>query len=82
MYMAATRTQIYLTAEQRERLDRLRASRGQSLAELIREAVDSYLRARPPDADTALASTFGAVPDLSVPDRDEWSRPEHRELDG
>jgi metal-responsive CopG/Arc/MetJ family transcriptional regulator len=72
--MAATRTQIYLTAEQRRRLDELGQREGKSLAELIRQAVDEYLRYSHADVERALQETFGAIPDLEVPSRDEWDR--------
>jgi hypothetical protein len=72
--MAATRTQIYLTAEQRRELDQLARSRGVSLAALVREAVDGYLERTAPDPGPALESTFGALPGLGVPSRDEWDR--------
>ncbi|HEY5848124.1 MAG TPA: hypothetical protein VIT42_15165 [Microlunatus sp.] len=45
-----------------------------SLAAIVRRALDSYLDAAAPPADAALASTFGAVPDLAPPDRSEWER--------
>lgn len=72
--MAATRTQVYLTAEQRRRIDELRRREGTSLAEVVRAALDSYLAQRLPDVDAALAATFGADPDFTVPARDEWAR--------
>lgn len=72
LYMS-TRTQIYLTEEQRRRLDRLAEQEGKPLAQLVREAVDAYL-ARVPDPEPALNETFGSLPDLSVPSRDEWDR--------
>lgn len=72
--MAATRTQIYLTAGQRERLDARGHREGKALAELIREAVDAYLEDAPPDPHAVLEATFGALPDLEVPSRDEWER--------
>lgn len=72
LYMAATRTQIYLTRRQREELDRLVEREGASLAELIRDAVDEYLGARPVGIDEALRDTFGAVPEAEIPDRAEW----------
>ena len=74
LYMAARRTQIYLTAEQRKRLDERRRRERRTLAELVREAVDAYLADRPADPATALNSTFGALPKLEVPSRDEWDR--------
>ena len=43
------------------------------MAEIIRRALDGYLddQANP---EAALASTFGAAPDISLPTRDEWDR--------
>ncbi|GBC87595.1 Putative antitoxin VapB10 [bacterium HR12] len=72
--MPATRTQIYLTAEQRRGLDELARRRGATLAQLIREAVDRYLEAAGPSAALALEATFGRAPALEVPSRDEWDR--------
>lgn len=72
--MSATRTQIYLTADQRKRLDELAHRRGEPLAQIIRDAVDAYLAGVEVDAETALAATFGRSPDLVVPSRDEWER--------
>lgn len=76
--MAALRTQIYLTKEQREQLDRIALSEGASLAELIRGAVDEYLQGRPSDVITALAESFGAIPDARAPSRSEWRQREDR----
>ncbi|MGH2468336.1 MAG: CopG family transcriptional regulator [Candidatus Limnocylindrales bacterium] len=69
--MTQTRTQVYLTQTQRRRLDELAAARDTTMASLVREAVDAYLE-RSPAAGTALDATFGALPDLEVPSRDEW----------
>ncbi len=74
LYMAARRTQIYLTADQRKRLDERRRRERRTLAELVREAVDAYLADRSVDPATALDSTFGALPKFEVPSRDEWHR--------
>jgi predicted DNA-binding protein len=71
--MAATRTQVYLTEEQRRRLDERSRSDGRSLASVVREAIDAYLAATP-DASAALEETFGALPGLETPSRDEWAR--------
>lgn len=80
LYMAATRTQIYLTAEQRRRLDAVRARNGQSLAGAVREAVDRYLADTDDGEDpaAAMAETFGAAPEFSAPSRDEWAQRERR----
>lgn len=74
LYMAARRTQIYLTADQRKRLDERRRRERRTLAQLVREAVDAYLADQSADPATALDSTFGALPKLEVPSRDEWER--------
>ena len=70
----STRTQIYLTAEQRRRLDARVQREGHSLAHVVREAIDAYLTEPVPDADRALDETFGSLPGLEVPSRDEWAR--------
>lgn len=43
------------------------------MAEIIRRAVDGYLDEQA-DPNAALSATFGSVPDLKVPSRDEWDR--------
>ena len=72
--MAARRTQIYLTAEQRKRLDERRRRERRTLAELVRQAIDAYLADRSLDPATALNDTFGTLPRLGVPSRDELDR--------
>ena len=72
--MASTRTQIYLTDDQRKRLDIRGRRTGAPLARMIREAVDSYLAQDEPDVQTALDETFGTLPELEVPPRSEWDR--------
>jgi predicted DNA-binding protein len=72
--MPATRTQIYLTDEQSQRLGTRGRSDGTSMAHVIREAVDAYLADSEPDARAALDETFGTLPDLELPSRDEWDR--------
>jgi predicted DNA-binding protein len=71
--MSSTRTQIYLTEEQRRRLDERGQREGRAMASLIREAVDRYLETTP-EADEALDGTFGSLPALEVPSRAEWDR--------
>lgn len=71
--MSATRTQIYLTDEQRRRIDQAAKARGVTMAEIVRQALDAYL-AQDLDPSAVLAATFGAAPDASVPSRDEWDR--------
>ena len=72
--MPATRTQIYLTEQQRVRIDALAEVEGLTMAEVIRRALDSYLATEVPDPGGALAATFGAAPQADAPSRDEWSR--------
>jgi predicted transcriptional regulator len=72
--MPATRTQVYLTPEQRRRIDELAASRALTMAEVIRLALDDFLEEQSPNPEEVLASTFGAVPDIEPPSRDEWDR--------
>jgi predicted DNA-binding protein len=74
LYMASTRTQIYLTDDQRRRLDARGRRTGAPLARMIREAVDAYLVDDRPDAESALDETFGSLPGLELPSRDEWDR--------
>jgi hypothetical protein len=71
--MAATRTQVYLTKEQRELIDQIAESEGLTMAEVVRRALEAYL-VQAVDPNAALQGTFGAAPDLDVPSRDEWDR--------
>ncbi|MGH7572877.1 MAG: CopG family transcriptional regulator [Gemmatimonadota bacterium] len=71
--MGATRTQVYLTDDQRRMIDEIARVEGVTLAEVVRRALDAYLQAER-DAGAALASTFGADPEASMPSRDEWDR--------
>ena len=43
------------------------------MAEIIRRAVDGYLNEQA-DPSAALSATYGSIPDLEVPSRDEWDR--------
>jgi hypothetical protein len=72
--MAKTRTQVYLTEEQRTQIDDLMAREGRSLAWVVREALDQYLSGPAPDRIGVFDATFGAMPDLEVPARSEWDR--------
>ena len=72
--MPATRTQVYLTEEQRRRIDRLASRQGVTLAEIVRRALDVYLDTELPDPTPILTATFGAAPHATVPGRDEWNR--------
>ncbi len=70
--MSATRTQVYLSPEQRRRIDAVVEAEGVTLAEVVRRALDAYLEGVQPDPRDALANTFGADPDATTPSRDEW----------
>jgi len=72
--MSSTRTQIYLTPELRQQVDRIAEARGISLAQVVREALDQYLADSHADPTRALESTFGADPGIEAPDRDVWAR--------
>jgi predicted phage gp36 major capsid-like protein len=78
----ATRTQVYLTAEQRRQIEELRAADGRTLAEVLRAALDEYLATHGraakekwrAETQRVLDETFGSMPDLEYPPRDEWDR--------
>lgn len=73
--MGATRTQVYLTEEQRTLIDRRRAETGVTLAQVVRAALDAYLADDELDAQhQALDATFGSCPGFGagVPSRAEW----------
>jgi Arc/MetJ-type ribon-helix-helix transcriptional regulator len=80
--MAATRTQVYLTQDQRDRIEDLRARDGRTLAEVVRAALDEYLATHAQEAAKSelaerqriLDETFGTLPDLPYPDRSDWDR--------
>jgi hypothetical protein len=71
--MSSVRTQIYLTTEQRDQIDRVAASEGVTMAEVVRRALDTYL-VREVDATASLAATFGADANAAAPSRDDWQR--------
>jgi hypothetical protein len=79
---ASTRTQVYLTVDQRREIDELRARDGRTLAEVVRAALDEYLAAHGPAAaereraetQRVLDETFGIAPDFAYPNREEWDR--------
>jgi len=82
MSALSTRTQVYLTTEQRQQIEELRARDGRTLAEVVRTALDEYLATHGPAAaaqeraetQRVLDETFGCMPDLEVPSREEWDR--------
>lgn len=71
--MPATRTQVYLTAEQRRQIDAIAKAEGLTMAEVVRRALDRYLTGDV-DPTIALKATFGVSPDGRFPSRDEWER--------
>lgn len=80
--MAATRTQVYLTEDQRREIEELRARDGRTMAEVVRAALDEYLATHGPAAaemrrakrQRVLDETFGIAPDFPYPNRDEPDR--------
>lgn len=72
--MSAVRTQVYLTTEQRKRIDQMAARDGITLAEVVRQALDQYFDGSPVDQQVALNDTFGACSEMVSPSRDEWIR--------
>jgi hypothetical protein len=72
--MSATRTQVYFTEEQRRELDARAQREGKTLAQVVREAVDAYIAQEPPKLEVILDESFGSMPELDVPSRDEWDR--------
>jgi len=71
--MSATRTQVYLSADQRRHIDEIAVAEGVTMAEVIRRALDMYLSGEG-DPATALSATFGGDPNANAPSRDEWDR--------
>jgi predicted DNA-binding protein len=71
MVYMATRTQIYLTDEQRARLTERARAKGVPMSQLVRDAVDSLL-----SVEDDLDATFGSAPAMAerVPPRSEWER--------
>jgi predicted transcriptional regulator len=65
------RTQIYLSDEQRARIDEIASRRRVTMAEVVRLAVDAYL-----EREGELDETFGTARGIrkTVPSRDEWAR--------
>jgi hypothetical protein len=44
------------------------------MAEIVRRALDRYLEQETPDPSASLEETFGSIPDVEPPSRDEWDR--------
>ena len=71
MVYMATRTQIYLTDEQRARLRERARANGVPMSQLIRDAIDSLL-----SGEDDLEATFGSSPGIGnrTPLRSEWDQ--------
>ena len=68
-------TPIYLDEDQNLRLERRARATGITKSELIRTAIDQFLSRDPADElAAALNDTFGALPGINPPSRDEWDR--------
>lgn len=66
------RTQIYLTKQQKEKLDMLSQTSGRSQSELIREAIDHFLVLNHPEKGNDIMAAFGIWKDRDdLPDFDE-----------
>ena len=75
LYMPAIRTQVYLTKEQRGKLDSRRRRERKTLAAVVRDAIDAYIgKEKPADLRKTLEETFGVAPKFSVPSRNEWGQ--------
>ena len=68
-----TRTQVYLTQAQRQRIDTPAEVEGVTLAEIVRRTLDAYLDEASPDPPPALTTTYAADPRAAAPARDEWA---------
>jgi uncharacterized protein (DUF1778 family) len=76
--MVQLRLQLYVTEEQRTRLEQRAAAEQKTVAQVVREAVDQHL-ADPADDEERqriLDETFGNCPGIGslMPSRDEWER--------
>jgi hypothetical protein len=67
-------TQIYLSDEQRRKLDARCWREGKSLSAIVRDAIDAYLEPTRADYQEILDETFGSNPNFEVPPRSEWGR--------
>lgn len=67
----AQRTQVYLSDEQRARIDEFAQRRDLTMAEVVRRALDAYL-----ELDDDFDATFGGARSLrgAAPSRDDWAR--------
>lgn len=75
MCMKSERTQILLTREQRQRVERVAAQRGTSIGAVIRRAIDEHVGAG--DSHDAMERLFG----LGAP-VDDWATMKAQIIDG
>lgn len=70
------RTQIYLDDDQDRRVAARARADGTTKSAVIRAAIDQFLKrkSRRDDVRAHLDATFGSMPSIEVPDRDEWDR--------
>jgi len=82
MMWCMNRTNIYLTDEQRDRLDARARAAGMSRAELVRQVLDRSLNGEPDGlaADVAaIEGSFGVLDEDWTPDRGDGARGAHLE---
>lgn len=65
---------MYFSERQRRALDAMATREGKTMAAVVRDAVDAYVLDAPGDLEEELDRTFGKMPNLEVPSRDEWDR--------
>lgn len=70
------RTQIYLDEDQDRRIRARARAEGTTKSAVIREAIDQFLkhRSRRASLQAHLDATFGSMPGIEAPSRDEWNR--------
>lgn len=75
--MSTDPLQVTLTPAQRDALERRAIREGRTVAELVQDAIDHYLvRGDASLVNAASSRTYGALPDLDLPSRTEWNRPD------
>lgn len=70
------RTQIYLEDDQDRQVQARARADGTTKSAVIRAAIDQFLkrRSRRDDLRAHLDATFGSMPSIEIPGRDEWDR--------
>ncbi|MCA1570226.1 MAG: ribbon-helix-helix domain-containing protein [Chloroflexi bacterium] len=75
--MFTERTQVLLSREQRERLERVATREGRSVGSVIHEAVDAYTAARPRSRAEAAAALIAMEPPVG-----DWEEMKAEIVDG